>query len=96
MPFDTETERKVIKFMSWRQALYMTIGGLLFLSIASEILFAGQSFVTTVLLIVAITPITVPFLVLAFYKNKETDYYYDRYLLFVLNFKKKQSGIWRK
>lgn len=96
MPFDTETERKPIKGMSWRQSLYVLVGGLIYFSIASEVLFGGFSFVLTVLILAFLTPITVPFIVLAFYKNKETEYFYDRYLLFKINHKKKQIGIWRK
>jgi hypothetical protein len=96
MPFDTETERKVIKGMSWRQSLYVLVGGLIYLSIASELLFAGFSFVTTVILMASLTPITIPFLIFAFYRNKATHYFFDHYLFFKINHKKKQSGIWRK
>lgn len=96
MPFDTETERKVIKSMSWRQSLYVLVGGLIYMTIGSEILFSGLPFVTTVLILAALTPITVPFLVFSFYKNKETNHFYDRYLFFKINHKKKQSGLWRK
>lgn len=96
MPFDTETERKVIKSMSWRQSLYVLVGGLIYMSIGSEVLFAGFSFITTVLLLAFLTPITIPFLVFAFYKNKDTSLFYDRYLLFKFNHKKKQVGLWRK
>ncbi|QOK30089.1 PrgI family protein (plasmid) [Cytobacillus oceanisediminis] len=96
MPFDTETERKVIKGMSWRQSLYVLIGGLIYFSIGSEVLFGGFPFVTTVIILVLLIPITLPFLIFAFYKNKETNYFYDRYLVFKFNYKKKQSGLWRK
>lgn len=96
MPFDTETERKFIKSLSVRQSLYVLIGGLIYFSIASELLFAGFPFIPTILLLVAVTPILIPFVVLAFYKNKETNLFYDRYIIFKTNHKKKQSGIWRK
>lgn len=96
MPFDTETERKVVKFMSWRQSLYVLIGGLIYFTIASDILFAGFNFIVTIIILALLTPITAPFLILAFYKNKETHYFFDRYLLFKINHSKKQAGIWRK
>lgn len=96
MPFDTEKERKVIKFMSWRQSLYVLVGGLIYLSIGSEVLFAGYPLVTTVVILAFLTPLTIPFLVFAFYQNRETGYFFDHYLLFRLNHKKKQAGIWRK
>lgn len=96
MPFDTETERKVIKGMSWRQSLYVLIGGLIYLSIGSEVLFGGMPFVTTVILLALLSPITAPFLIFAFYRNRETHYFFDRFLIFKINHKKKQAGIWRK
>jgi PrgI family protein len=96
MPFDTEAERKVIKGMSWRQSLYALVGMLIYLSIGSEILFAGMSFVTTVVILALLLPITIPFVVFAFYRDKQTHYFYDYYLFFKTNHKKKQAGIWRK
>ncbi|RTR28133.1 PrgI family protein [Robertmurraya yapensis] len=96
MPFDTETERKVIKFMSWRQSLYALVGGLLYLSIGSEILFAGMPFITTIVVLALLIPITIPFVIFGFYQDKETNLFYDHYLWFRFNHKKKQAGIWRK
>jgi len=96
MPFDTEKERKVIKGLSWRQSFYALFALLIYGSIGTEVMFAGFGFIQTALILFALTPILIPFAILAFYRDKQTNYFYDRYLIFKWNYKKKQAGLWRK
>ncbi|MFD2216592.1 MULTISPECIES: PrgI family protein [Bacillaceae] len=97
MPFNTEAERKSIRGVSWRQATYILFAALVYLSIASEILFSGRfTFIVGFVLCALTLPITAPFLILAFLKNGKSGYYYDQHLIFLSKFKKSQTGIWRQ
>lgn len=97
MPFNTEAERKSIRGFSWRQAIYILFAGLIYLSIVSEILFSGRfSFIVGFILSALVLPITLPFFLLAFLKNRQSGYFYDRHIYFLLKFKKSQTGIWRQ
>ncbi|MYL35497.1 hypothetical protein GLW08_20555 [Pontibacillus yanchengensis] len=97
MPFDTEKERKVIKGMSWRQGIYALVAGVIYITITSEIVFSGKfPFMMGFILCLLVLPIIAPLIVFAFLKNKDSGYFLDRHILYVLKHRKAQSGVWRK
>ncbi len=97
MPFDTEKERKFIKRLSPRQAIYSLFATLIYVSIAFEIAFSGgRHFMVTIILLLLCLPLVSPLLILAFLTHKDTGYFYDKHLWFLYKNKKTQIGIWRK
>ncbi|RJG21325.1 PrgI family mobile element protein [Paenibacillus thiaminolyticus] len=99
MPFDTEKERKPVKVyewsVSWRQATYLGGGSLLFLQVCQWVYTDSVNFLINILFWVMCIPILIPFFVFALMKNSKTGHFYDRYLFYKIQHKRKQSGVWR-
>ncbi|WP_150274095.1 PrgI family mobile element protein [Paenibacillus tepidiphilus] len=99
LPFDTEKERRPLKFssfsFSWRQALYLGGGLLLFLQVLQWTYIGSIGFIMNVIIWVMCLPILVPFVVCALMHHPQTGLYLDRHYWYKFRHKKTQSGVWR-
>ncbi|MEF2246397.1 PrgI family mobile element protein [Paenibacillus sp. IITD108] len=95
MPFDTEKERKTIKFFSYRQVAYLAVSFIVYIQLIQTIYTDSMGFFGMIILIFVLLPVKAPFLYFALVTNSQTGYYMDRHLYYYLRHKK-QIGVWRK
>jgi len=100
MPFDTEKERKPLKIwelsFSWRQTAYMVINGVIFMELVQYTYNDSVPFFVTVLVFLLSLLVLIPGIIFSFVLHAGSGLFFDKYLLYYLRFKKKESGIWRR
>jgi hypothetical protein len=100
MPFDTEKERKPLKVwemsFSWRQTAYMVVSGVIFMELCQYTYNGSVPFLVTILVFFLCSLVLIPGIVFSFIRHSSSGLFFDKYLLYYLRFKKKESGIWRR
>lgn len=96
MPFDTEKERKTIKYFSYRQTAYLVVALLIYIQLVQTIYSEKMGIFGFFLLAIAVLPIWFPFVYFALVKNQQTGYFMDRHLFYYFRHNSTQAGVWRR